>query len=116
MNTVLQVDLVTLSFVAGSVVPLLVAVAAKLNASSSVKSVLNVVLSIVAGLVATMIEAGGSIELHKLLSAGITTYLASGVAYQNLWKPTGVTGSVQERTKGIGIGTVKDDAAYDDVQ
>ena len=107
MKDLIQVDVTVLAFLSGSVVPLLTALATKLRASSRVKAITNLVLSVVAGTVAYLVGVDGSTDVIGLLSAVISTYLASGVTYSNLWKPTGAAPALQSATADSGIGTAE---------
>lgn len=104
-NTVIQVDMAVLAFLAGTVIPLLTALLTKLEASSGVKAVSNLVLSMAAGGVAYLVTNDGSGDLLELISAAVAVYLTSGVTYQNLWKPTGATLKLASSTANTGLGT-----------
>lgn len=105
MEDLIQVDVTVLAFLSGSVVPLLTALATKLNASGRLKAIVNLVLSVIAGVVAYLVGVDGETSVVGLLSATISTYLASGVTYQNLWKPTGTAPALQEATANSGLGS-----------
>lgn len=109
MKEVIQVDVTVLTFLAGTIVPLLTAVITKLRAPSHLKSIVNLAISALAGVVAYGIAHEGAFDVMGLVSAGVTTYLASGVSYQNLWKPTGAALAVQKATAGIGLGAQPED-------
>jgi len=104
MDQVVQVDVTMLTFLAGSLVPLLTGVLSKIDASSKVKSILNLGLSLVSGLLAYGLAHSGGFDLAGATTAMISTYLASGVSYQNLWKPTGAAPAIQEATANVGVG------------
>lgn len=104
MDTIIQLDVTVVTFVLGSLVPLVVALATKLNASSSLKAAVNVVLSIIVGVGGYLLANDGETTLLALAGAAITAYLASGVTYQNLWKPTGTAPEIQLKTRNVGIG------------
>lgn len=104
MNRILEVDVALLNFVLGSLVPLVVALVTKANASSGVKAVVNVVLSVVVGTGGYLVAHDGKTSVVALLSSAVTAYLASGVTYQNLWKPTGTAPAIEARTAGVGLG------------
>lgn len=91
----LELDIATLSLLAGTVIPLLVGLVVKLNTSSRVKAILNLVLSITAGGVSFLVANSGKARWQELVLAMIEAYIASGVSYQNLWKPTGAAKVVQ---------------------
>lgn len=104
MNTVVELDLQLLSLLAGSVIPLLVAVFTKMNASSKTKAVVNLILSLAAGFVTWALEHNGRFTWYELVSAMALVYLSSGVTYQNFWKPTAVAPTVQYKTQAFGVG------------
>lgn len=105
MKNLLQVDVTVLAFLSGSVVPLLTGLVTKIQASSRLKALVNLGLSVVSGCVAYLVTVDGSTTVLGLASAAISTYLASGLTYNNLWKPTGVAPAVQQATSDIGIGS-----------
>ena len=102
--TTFHLNVALLSFITGSVIPLLVALVTKLNARSHIKAIANVVLSVVAGTVAYLVEHNGAANATQLVGAVIAAYLASGVTYQNFWKPTGVAPKVAAATPNAGLG------------
>lgn len=103
-STVVKVSPLVLAFVIGSVVPLVTAVAARLKASSPVKALLNLVLCIAGGVLAAFQANPGGLTWLQIAQAVIATYLASGVTYSHLWKPTGVAPAIQRATRSVGIG------------
>lgn len=103
-NIAIQVDTTVLAFLAGTVVPLLVALVTKLESSSRIKAVANLVLSMVTGGIAYLVAHEGDGNVLDLIAAMIAVYLASGVAHHNLWKPTGVTNATQRKTASVGVG------------
>lgn len=104
LETVIQVDVTVLAFLAGTVIPLLTALVTKLQASSRVKAIVNLVLSLLAGSVAHLVAHDGQSNWMNLVTAMVAVYLASGVSYQNFWKPTGTSVAVQEKTSSVGLG------------
>lgn len=105
MEDLIQVDVTLLTFLAGSLIPLLTAVVTKWRASSRLKAIVNLSLSVLAGVVAYLVGVEGETTVLGLLAAATTTYLASGTTYSNLWKPTGATSVLQQVTQDIGIGS-----------
>lgn len=100
----IELEPTVLAFLVGSVVPLLVALLTKLKASPRVKAAANLVVSIVAGVVTFLSTTNGRATFLELAGAAIAAYLASGVAYHNFWKPTGVAPVVNRSTPKLGIG------------
>lgn len=103
-NTVIQVDMAVLAFLAGTVIPLLTAVVTRSQATSGLKAVVNLVLSMAAGGVAFLVANNGQGGVLELIASIVAVYLASGVSYQNLWKPTGVTNATSSATNRFGLG------------
>lgn len=103
-DTILQVNVETVAFLAGVVVPIVVGLLTKLNASSGVKAVLNLVLSIAVGALAAFTAHEGTLTVAQLVSACATAFVASGVSYNHFWKPTGAAPAVQEIAPNFGIG------------
>lgn len=99
-----EVDTLTLSLIAGTIVPLLVGLVTKLHASSQVKAVVNVVLSCVTGAVAFLVTNSGKARWQELVAAALAAYVASGNSYQNLWTKVGATQAVQRSTAEFGLG------------
>ena len=105
MERVLEVDLTVLNFLIGSVIPLLTALLTKFSASSTIKAVFSLGLSIGVGVVNTLVAADGKASIGVLAASAITVYLAHGVSYNNLLKPTGLAGSVKNVAPNFGLGT-----------
>lgn len=100
----ISVDVALLTFVLGSLVPLVVAILTKANASSGIKAVANVVLSIVAAVCTDLIAQGGKASVIQVLTVAIAAYVASGVTYTHFWKPTGIAPALQTSTAEFGVG------------
>lgn len=101
----IEVDMQAVSLLAGTVVPLLVALVAKLGAKSSLKAALNLGISILSGVLAVFATNSGTATWEEIVTACVTVFLASGVSYQNLLKPTGVAERVAVSTYGLGLGS-----------
>lgn len=76
----------------GVVTPLVVALIASVNTSSTVKGLLATVVSIVIG-VATA-YAAGSLSAADILGSILAAYGAAQVAYVTVFKPAGITSYV----------------------
>lgn len=100
----IHANLALVSFAVGTVIPLLVALLTKLNASGKVKGVLNLVLSVLGGALTYLLDHSGSASYVQLLNAVVLTYLASGVSYTNLWKPVGAAPAVAMLAPDKGLG------------
>jgi hypothetical protein len=102
---VLRVDPLLLSFLVGSLMPLLTALLTKVDASSAVKGTLNILLSIVGGGLAAFVSAGDAgLTTYQLLAACITAYLSSQALYTGFWRAVGATRALASSTKGVGLG------------
>lgn len=105
MRTVdITLDVVYLGFIAGVIIPFLVAAITKLNASSQVKALSNLVLSGVAAAVDLVLAANGHVDVRAVVIAFGTVVFASGASYHGVTKPLGLTGAVAESTADKGIG------------
>lgn len=104
MDQVIQVDVAALAFVAGTIIPLVTALAAKLRASSQVKSIITFALSMATGAVVYLQANEGRVTWQGLVTSLVATYLAAGTTYQNLWKPTGAAEAVANIAPDAGVG------------
>ena len=104
----IEVDLAVLTLLAGTIVPVLVGLVTKMNASSTFKAVANAALSAVAGVLAAALATGGTIDVDTALMGALTTWIASIATYYGLWKPTEISTKVAERTQSFGLGSESD--------
>jgi len=91
-----------ITVLSGVVIPLLVGVLTKLEASSALKSVCNAALSALGSVLATM-----QLEFWDwkwFFISWASTFVVSIASYYGLWKPTTVAPRVQEATGRFGIG------------
>jgi hypothetical protein len=95
-------DLTLITIVSGTLIPILVALVSKLNASPGLKAILNFGFSAIVAAIALENEA--SFNWRSFTINFALTYLVSIATYYGLFKPTGVTQTVAEKTKDIGIG------------
>lgn len=103
-STVIHINSEWLTLASGTLVPLVVAFIAKLNASSGLKSLLNALLSAVAGALSTALAAGGSIQWQLYLVNIGLAWVASIATYYGLWKPTSTAIKLSNATKNFGFG------------
>lgn len=96
-------DAQLITVIGGVLVPILVGLLTKLNAAASLKSILNAALAAVTGALSAGQAVGGWSFKIFIISWG-TTFAVSIASYYGLWKPTGVTGAVQEKTATVGVG------------
>lgn len=106
-----HLDVGTLSLVAGALIPLVTGFLTKFKASDGVKALMTLTLSAIAGLVQVAINANGTVNVHTWLATGAATWFLAIVAHYGLWKPTGISGAVQQASANFGIGP----ATVDDV-
>lgn len=112
MEQVLQVDVATVTFILGSLVPLAVGLIFKKYASSAVKTVGNVVLSVAAGVLAVIVQAKGSITVGQLLTGVYQVLLTGNILHLAVFKPLGITEKVQNLAPQAGIGSVAGTPEY----
>lgn len=103
-GTSVTVDVAVLGLMIGTLIPIVTRVITNSNASSSLKSIVNLVLSVLAGGAAALLQANGTLTLVELITAMGAVFLSSGVSYSHLWKPTGVTEAIGNKTASFGIG------------
>lgn len=103
-----HIDVTLLVLLASTVVPFLVGLVVKTNASSRFKAVANTVLSALAGGLAVAIAADGKVVLAAVLTAMLQTVIGSNATYHGIWKPTGIAASVAGVTgnSALALGTV----------
>lgn len=104
-------DVATLSFLVGTIIPILVALVTRQNASPGVKASVNALLAIVAGVLSTLVaDAQGEIvtvDLASFATAVGTAWITSVATHFGLLAPAGITGAkgtVQRATADFGIG------------
>lgn len=103
----IEVDVAALTFVVGTLIPVLVALVTKAHASPGVKAVITALLSAVAGAASLAIAGEGKIDVaHVAVSIGVAWFTAITTHF-GLLKPVGVTGAegaVAQSTRRIGVG------------
>jgi hypothetical protein len=104
MEHVLQVDVVSVSILLGSVIPFIVGLVTKKYASSAVKVAANVVLCIAGAALATIVQADGAVTLGQLVTSAFAALTSSGVLYTSVYKPAGLTAKVQNIAPSAGLG------------
>ncbi len=105
MIELVEVDVKALSFVLGTIIPVLVALLTKAGAHPGIKAVLNALLAAIAGVVSLAIASNGEIVVSAALSSIATVWFSSVATYYGLLKPTGTAGAVAESTKSFGLGS-----------
>jgi hypothetical protein len=106
------IDVATLSFLIGTIIPIAVALVTKQTASRGIKAAVNALLSIAAGVLSVYVsEAQGeivSIDVAAFVTAVGAAWITSIATHYGLLKPTGITGGegiVQSATPNLGIGS-----------
>lgn len=89
----------------GLLVSLLVAVATKKYASSTVKATLNVALAAVLGALSVLVTANGHYDVSAFINAALNTFVVDIAAYYGLYKPAGIADAVQHKTRKVGVGS-----------
>ncbi|CAB4176523.1 hypothetical protein UFOVP978_39 [uncultured Caudovirales phage] len=92
-----------IALIGGLLVPVLVAILTKLNASRAVKAISNAFLSAVAAWIATVMP-GSPISWKQAGISILTAWGVSTLSYYGFWKPTGITSSVASQTENFGVG------------
>ena len=103
----IEVDVAALTFVVGSLIPVLVALVTRARASGAVKAVANALLTAVSGALVVAIAQEGKIDVEHVLIGIAVTWFSSVSSHFGLLKPAGVTGaggSVQRATADAGVG------------
>ena len=98
-----------ISLLVGFVVPLLVGLLSKWDASKTVKSILNFGLSALSSVLATVIP--DQFEWGPFLFTFAMTWATSIATYYGLWKPTNAATKVQSTTATFGVGNSNKKAA-----
>lgn len=93
----------TISILVGFVIPLLVGLLSRLNASRHLKAVLNFALSALAAALSGIIPDQPFYWSGFVVTFALT-WATSVASYYGLLKPSGVAGSVAEKTSSFGIG------------
>lgn len=95
-------DMTLLALLGGVIVPILVGLLTKLNASSGVKAVLNLGLTALAAALATVNEI--DFEWRVFLVNWFVSWAVSVATYYGFYKPTTISTQVQTSTANFGIG------------
>jgi hypothetical protein len=105
-TTSVLIDAQTISLLCGVVIPLLVGVLSKINASDGLKATINALLSALAGALATFSQTGLSdgVEWKTLVVSILSVWVVSVATYYGVYKPTGVAGTLAAATPKFGFG------------
>lgn len=93
----------TISILVGFVIPLLVGLLSRANASRHVKAILNFGLSALAAALSGILSTG-TFKWSGFAVTFALTWATSVASYYGLLKPTGAAQSIQAATSGFGVG------------
>ena len=112
-NAHVILDLYWVNLVAGTLLPIVVALVTKRVAPSSVKTIILIVLAAIAALLQNIIQLGGEFDVKTTVLNFVLTLFTAIAAHFGVLKPVLVTGSegaVQKAVPGgIGPSTPADD-------
>lgn len=104
--TASTLDVRQIAILASLAVPLLVNLASKQSASDGLKAVLNIVGSALVSALALWINPTEQpVTIWLFVNTFLAALVASFVAYKAVWKPTGVSGTIADKTANIGLGS-----------
>lgn len=99
-------DVRQIAIIASLAVPLLVNLASKQTASDGLKAVLNIVGSALVSALALWVNPTDQpVTIWLFVNTFLAALVASFVAYKAVWKPTGISGTVAEKTADFGVGS-----------
>lgn len=101
-----HLDPFLLTLLIGSVLPVLVGIVTKLQASDTIKSTVNVALAAVTAVLVQVQSMGGNFDWKASVALFASTFVASGATYQHFWVPIGKTDvpPLATATANFGIG------------
>lgn len=103
----MAVDVGLLQILVSMVLPLVVAVVVKQVAQPAVRSIVLALLAAVTAIVTAGLSANGEIGANTIVEAVIGFIVAVG-SYYGIWKPTGISDSVNNATANFGIAGKKE--------
>lgn len=92
MNGIIHVDVSTLQFLAGTVIPFVVALVMARFADERIKSAITTVAAFVLALIQIAIEQDGNFDVPTIVGQFVTMLVAAYFSHQFVWKPVGLTG------------------------
>lgn len=99
-------DVRQIAIIASLAVPLLVNLVSKKSASDGLKAVLNIVGSALVSALALWVNPTDQpVTIWLFVNTFLAALVASFVAYKAVWKPTGISGTVAEKTANVGFGS-----------
>ena len=107
MDTVITVDPILWSLLIGSIIPIIVAVATKLQASGGLKAILGIVLGVVGAAVVTLNQTApdGSFSWKLLAFTAATAIITTVTTYVGAWKPVLAINEQTAPNFGLGGGS-----------
>lgn len=104
--TASTLDVRQIAIIASLAVPLLVNLVSKKSASDGLKAVLNIVGSALVSALALWVNPTDQpVTIWLFVNTFLAALVASFVAYKAVWKPTGISGTVAEKTANVGFGS-----------
>lgn len=99
-DSAFSLDAFTVTFILGSLIPLVNGLVTKLTTSSAVKAIVTIVLSGIAGLVnVSLTDGGGAVISQSALKSAILTLIVAIAMYAGVWKPLALTSSPVTRVE-----------------
>ncbi len=101
-----NLDVRQIAILASLLVPLAVSFVTKQTASDGLRAVVNIIGSALVSALAIWINPSDqAVTFWLFVNTFLAALVASFVAYKAVWKPTGVAGSITEKTANIGLGS-----------
>lgn len=105
MDKTYTVPVTYLQPLVGVFIPILVALVMKSRATSQQKAAANAFLVAAMGSLTTVITNKGALRPSEFVWGILVTGITSWASYNGLWKPSGVTDTVQIKTGNVGLGS-----------
>lgn len=106
--TAVPLDTVAIATLVSFFIPLLVSLITKRTASDGLKSVVNIVATALVAVVAIFtvpLPPGVMLSWTLIVNTFIASIVSSIVGYKGVWKPTGVTITIEAKTPNVGLGS-----------
>lgn len=98
-------DTTMLATLVSLLVPMLVSVVTKQNASDGLRAIVNIVAVAVVAVCALWINPSGDpVTMPVVVNTILASLVSSFVAYKSFFKPTGLTGTLTRKTRNFGLG------------
>ncbi len=98
----------TVQLILGVILPLIVGVVTKANASKSVKALVLLILSLIGTTLSGAIgDDGAAVFSQEMLSGIVQTWVVAIATYYGLWKPSGASAVINTKTADFGLGKKK---------